>query len=123
MKTSSDPRHKKRQQIAKQLFSTSFQPKKKLSNKIAQTIYEKRKNLDKLIGKAAPEWGISKINRVDLSILRLAVWELTSKKNKVPVKVIVDEAIELAKQYGAEESSSFVNGVLGTIIKNEITKI
>ena len=118
MKTSSDPRHKKRQQIVKQLFSTSFQPKKNLSNKIAQMIYKKRVNLDKLISKSAPEWGIGKINRIDLAILRLAVWELTTSENKVPVKVVVDEAIELAKQYGAEGSSGFVNGVLGTIIKS-----
>lgn len=117
MKTSSDPRHKKRQQIVKQLFSTSFQPRKKLNNKSAQMIYRKRVSLDRLISKAAPEWGIKKINRIDLAILRLAVWELTTPKSKVPLKVVVDEAVELAKQYGAEGSSGFVNGVLGTIIK------
>lgn len=128
MKTSSDPRHKKRQQIVKQLFSTSFQPRKKLSNKTARMIYGKRVGFDRLISKAAPEWRIKKINRIDLAILRLAVWELkglprTKKlvRNIVPVKVVVDEAVELAKQYGAEGSSGFVNGVLGTIIKSIIT--
>lgn len=117
MKTSSDPRHKKRQQIVKQLFSTSFQPKKKLSNKIAQMIYEKRMSLDRLISKAAPKWRIKKINRMDLAILRLAIWELTTPQNKVPIKVTIDEAVELAKQYGSEGSSDFVNGALGTILK------
>lgn len=123
MKTSSDPRHKKRQKIVKQLFAASFRPDKNLSDRTARMVYKKRGSLDKLISKAAPEWKIGKINRVDLAILRMAVWELTSNEKKdrlpvkTPIKVVVDEAVELAKQYGADGSPGFVNGALGAIIK------
>ena len=74
-----------------------------------------------MIAKAAPEWPIEKLNKSDLAILRLAVYELTIEK-KEPVKVIIDEAIELAKELGSENSSSFVNGVLGTIVKERSDK-
>lgn len=67
---------------------------------------------------AAPKWPIEKINRIDLAILRLAVWELFYKR-KTPPKVAIDEAIELAKEFGAENSPSFINGVLGTIFKKK----
>jgi len=66
---------------------------------------------------AAPEWPLEQINKIDLAILRLAIWELTIKQ-KEPPKVIIDEAIELGKTYGSEKSSSFINGVLGTVFKN-----
>ena len=66
------------------------------------------------IQKAAPEWPIEKINKIDLAILRLAVFEIDSQKT--PSKVIIDEAIEIAKKYGSESSPAFVNGVLGAIV-------
>lgn len=70
--------------------------------------------IDGQIAKAAPEWPLAKIARIDLAILRLAVWELQFDK-KNPAKVIIDEAVELAKSYGNEHSAKFINGVLGTI--------
>ena len=73
--------------------------------------------IDNEITKAAPEWPIEKINKVDLAVLRLAVWELSNTKN--PKKAVIDEAVELAREYGSEKSPAFVNGVLGTIMKNE----
>jgi N utilization substance protein B len=73
--------------------------------------------LDKKIVAIAPEWPIDKIAKIDLTILRLAVYELTIEK-KAPAKVIIDEAVELAKAYGGEGSAKFVNGALGAIIKN-----
>ena len=74
-----------------------------------------------MIAKAAPAWPIEKINKIDLSILRLAAYELTLD-NQAPPKVVVDEAIELAKKFGSESSPGFVNGVLGKlIIDNNIT--
>lgn len=72
------------------------------------------KQIDKLIAQAAPQWPIEKIAKIDLAILRLAIYELAFMK-KEPPRVIIDEAVELAKSYGAEQSSSFVNGVLGTV--------
>ncbi len=70
--------------------------------------------IDRMITKAAPEWPITKINKVDLAILRNAVGELSA--GKTPLKVVADEAVELAKEYGSEASPGFVNGVLGTIL-------
>ena len=74
-----------------------------------------QKILDEKIKDAAPEFPINKINKVDLAILRLATYELLITK-KEPPKVIVDEAIELAKEYGGENSPGFINGALGKII-------
>jgi transcription antitermination protein NusB len=79
-------------------------------------IITKLKDIDNLISANAPKWPLDKINRVDLSILRCAVWELQYHQ-KTPPKVVIDEAVELAKEFGTESSSSFVNGCLGSIIK------
>lgn len=116
-----DPRHLKRQKAVKALFAYSFDKEAKRENTkpaslLAIKVIDKSKKIDKVIVSAAPKWPIEKINRIDLAILRLAVWELYFKK-KTPPKVAIDEAIELAKEYGAENSSSFINGVLGTIYK------
>jgi len=108
MKTALDPRHKKREVLVQKLFAASFK------NKVKP---EFRAN-DDLIVSAAPEWPIDKLNPVDLAILRLAVWELVVDK-QAPVKVIIDEAIELAKAFGGDTSPSFINGVLGNICKSK----
>ncbi len=117
MKTSSDPRHLARISAVKALFSLGFDQKSKIKDKLAGKVILKLKKIDKLIAAAAPEWKIDKINRIDLAILRLAVWELAIDK-KNPQKAIIDEAIELAKLFGSESSPGFVNGVLGTIYAN-----
>ena len=70
--------------------------------------------IDKKIESAAPEFSIDKINKTDLAILRLAVYELLIEKTQ-PTKVIIDEAIELAKEYGGDSSPAFINGALGNI--------
>jgi N utilization substance protein B len=72
--------------------------------------------IDKIVASSAPEWPISQIAKVDLEILRIAIFELYIAKS-VPPKVAIDEAVELAKEFGGENSSKFVNGVLGTVIK------
>ncbi|MEK7166169.1 MAG: transcription antitermination factor NusB [Patescibacteria group bacterium] len=82
----------------------------------ATTILNHVAELDTAIGTAAPAWPLPKVARVDLSILRLAAYELLIEK-KEPPKVIINEAIELAKEFGGDTSSSFINGVLGTILK------
>lgn len=71
---------------------------------------------DALIAPAAPEWPLDQIAKMDLSILRLAVYELMIKR-EVPPKVVINEAVELAKSFGGENSSRFINGVLGTIYR------
>lgn len=117
MKNPNDPRHKRREKIIKNLFTWSFQGKIQKADPIFKKIITKIEKIDKIINQAAPQWPISQINKVDLAILRLGVFELVIEP-KEPPKVIIDEAIELAKTYGSERSPAFVNGVLGTVFKN-----
>lgn len=73
--------------------------------------------IDAIIAPAAPEWPVEQIAKVDKTILRIGVYELMVKR-EVPPKVAINEAVELAKTFGGENSSKFVNGVLGTIYRN-----
>lgn len=121
MKTAADPRHLKRIKLFKALFSLGFKQKKSAPNSI-RPILDNLPVIDQLITKYAPEWPVEKLNKVDLAVLRLAIYELNFVK-KNPPKVIIDEAIELAKEFGTEKTPKFINGVLGTILKqNEKTK-
>lgn len=114
MKTSQDPRHQHRIELMQNLFSLTF-PLSVTDEKIKKIVkYIGR--IDKQIEVSAPEWPIDKIAKIDLAVLRLAVYELTIVK-KEPPKVIIDEAVELAKEFGNDNSPKFVNGVLGTILK------
>jgi len=75
-------------------------------------------DLDLVIGKAAPEWPLERIAPVDRNVLRLGLYELLfADRDKVPAKVAINEAIELAKHFGGENSGRFVNGVLGAVYK------
>ncbi|MBI4038204.1 transcription antitermination factor NusB [Candidatus Daviesbacteria bacterium] len=112
MKTSRDPRHQKRVRLIQQLFSWDLN--KTTPKSTLKDIVDKLAEIDERIKKAAPQWPIEKINRIDLAILRLAAFELLLKKT--PPKVVIDEAVELAKKYGSDSSSAFVNGVLGKLI-------
>lgn len=86
--------------------------------KLLDGVLQKQSELDLVIGKAAPEWPIDRIAPVDRNILRLGLFELLfSDRKEVPAKVAINEAIELAKQFGGENSSRFVNGVLGAVYK------
>lgn len=116
MKTSFDPRHIKRQHTVQDLFKTDFH-KQPISDR-AKEVLASQEILDENIKKAAPEFPLDKINKVDLAILRLAVFELIVEK-KEPVNVIIDEAVELGKEFGGDASPSFINGALGNIINHE----
>lgn len=70
--------------------------------------------LDEQLQPIAPEWPIAQIARIDKCILRMALFELQDKTADVPPKVVINEAVELAKAFGSDNSSKFVNGVLGT---------
>lgn len=113
MKSATDPRHKRRKTIIKQLFANSYASQKAHEDTVK--IIDLQEEINGMISKAAPAWPIDKINRIDLAILQLAVFEL--KYTDVPPKVAIDEAIELAKEYGGESSPSFINGVLGNIME------
>jgi N utilization substance protein B len=71
--------------------------------------------IDQLISQYAPKYPLDKINHIDLSVLRCAIWEIKHHP-ETPQKVVIDEAVEIAKEYGTDTSGSFVNGVLGGII-------
>jgi len=82
------------------------------------SILEKRKDIDNIITKAAPDWPLDKISIIDRNILRIGLYELIfADKKEVPAKVAINEAIELAKSYGGEKSGKFVNGVLGSVYR------
>ncbi|OGK36847.1 transcription antitermination factor NusB [Candidatus Roizmanbacteria bacterium RIFCSPHIGHO2_12_FULL_41_11] len=117
MKNPLDPRHKKRQKTVEDLFKQSFHNQR--IDRETKKILANLEAVDNNIKKAAPELPIDKINKVDLAILRLAIFELLIEK-KEPPKVIIDEAIELAKEYGGQSSPSFINGALGNIVAQNL---
>jgi N utilization substance protein B len=149
MKGKNDPRHLARTLALQALFEWSYnstnienildrdlpeyvevgasgKDKPKVDEQLARFLVKGvTKNLDlidKIIEDSAPEWPISQIAKVDLEILRIAIFELYIARN-VPPKVAIDEAVELAKEFGGENSSKFVNGVLGTVVKEMMPEI
>jgi N utilization substance protein B len=80
-------------------------------------VTEKASQLDTTLQPIAPEWPIDQIARMDRAVLRMGLYELENTKD-VPPKVVINEAVELAKAFGGENSSKFVNGVLGTALRN-----
>ncbi len=145
LKTRKDPRHQARRLAVLVLFEWAFRPdrpilehldairregsqllrkKNKKEYQYDNTLFEElikgipvyKDEIDSIISKSAPEWPIDQISKVDLSILRIAIFELLHRE-ATPTKVAIDEAVELAKEFGGANSSKFVNGVLGTVVK------
>ena len=80
-------------------------------------ITEKLPEIDRLLNETSSGWKTSRMNKVDLSILRLAVYEMLYD-DEIPTGVAINEAVEIAKRYGGDDSSSFINGILGKIARN-----
>jgi len=121
VKNKFDPRHLKRIKNIQALFAWGcggIESKTEEFDEIIKFIPE----IDAKIKRNAPKWPIDKINKIDLSVLRYTLWELFYLK-KNPPKVVIDEAIEIAKEYGTENSFSFVNGVIGSVIKESDLEI
>jgi N utilization substance protein B len=101
--------------------AAEFAPDKQLfpfMKQLLDLVLAKRKEIDDIITKAAPEWPLEKIATVDRNILRLGLSELLfADREQVPPKVAINEAIELAKEFGGDSSGRFVNGVLGAVYK------
>lgn len=127
-----DPRHNARRLALLKLFSESFGKNQFLIENyedeleftkidldlysfIADGIAQNIDSIDQIIKVCAPDWPIEKIAKVDLISLRIAIFEMLIARN-VPKKVAINEAIELAKEFGGENSGKFVNGVLGTVV-------
>jgi len=83
-------------------------------------VIEHQTSIDDKLRPIAPDWPIEQIARVDRSILRIGVYELLHQSDIVPPKVVINEAVELAKAFGSDNSSKFVNGVLGTAYRTLI---
>jgi N utilization substance protein B len=150
MKQQSDPRHQARIIALQTLFEWSFNSTKvediierdikdyietdskeeekdlpidkDLSLLITRGVTENLDALDRIIETTAPEWPIDQIAKVDLEILRIAIFELYIARS-VPPKVAIDEAVELGKEFGGENTSKFVNGVLGAVVKQLMPEV
>jgi N utilization substance protein B len=86
--------------------------------KLVNGVSSQAKELDEKLQPVAPEWPINQIARMDRLVLRIGLYELEND-NDVPPKVVINEAVELAKAFGGENSSKFVNGVLGTVLRSK----
>lgn len=85
---------------------------------LVRGVSKRQSELDALLQPLAPEWPIDQIARMDRVVLRIGAYELTHGKG-VPPKVVINEAVELAKAFGSENSSKFINGVLGTLLRKQ----
>jgi len=115
---------KKDASMAEQIFNRNvleFAPgtnDRSFMEALLKQVLDKKRDLDLLIVKAAPDWPLDKISIIDRNILRIGLAELLfSDRTEVPPKVAINEAIELAKSFGGETSGKFVNGVLGAVYK------
>lgn len=86
--------------------------------KLVKGVAGKQKSLDAEIQPVAPEWPLDQIARIDRVVLRIGLYELKYDKD-IPPKVVINEAVELAKSFGGDNSSKFINGVLGTLLRHE----
>lgn len=93
------------------------------ARKLVQGVRAQAPVLDQLIRKNAPEWPLDQMALIDRNILRMAIWEFAAER-QTPVKVAINEAVELAKLYGSDSAARFVNGVLGALAsrQNEVAQ-
>ncbi len=86
----------------------------KFIEQLIQGVLDNQDSLDSKLVPLAPDWPIEQISRIDRAVLRLGLYELVHSGDKTPHKVVINEAVELAKAFGSDNSGKFVNGVLGT---------
>jgi len=142
MISDTDPRHTSRKLALSSIFSWSFSEPdidknvetsaemleeegisydNELTKFIVNGVKDHTDEIDKIIEECAPDWPIDKIAKIDLVILRIAIFEVLFGK-KTPIKVAIDEAVEIAKEYGNDTSHKFINGVLGTVVEKYLPK-
>jgi N utilization substance protein B len=92
------------------------------ARELVERVDEHREHLDVLVGRYAPDWPVDQIAIIDRNILRISIYEILMCKD-TPTKVAINEAVELAKRFGSDSSSRFVNGVLGSLVVHETTTI
>lgn len=120
-----DPRHERRAQLMQTVFALMFsgEESQELNDLLyldeAREVLAQKNEADALIVQHAPERPLAEVNQVDLAVMRIIIHE--SKTKDTPKKVLIDEAVELAKEYGSDSSPKFVNGVLGKVLMEEAT--
>ncbi len=87
--------------------------------RLVNGVNDKAEHIDSLLQPIAPDWPLDQIARMDRVVLRMGAYELLYEADAVPAKVAINEAVELAKSFGGDNSSKFVNGVLGTLYKQK----
>jgi len=103
-------------EVLERLLAETTLAAAEFARRLVSGVLQKRSEIDRLIGAAAPAWPLDQMARVDKNILRLAIFEILFNNDTVPAKAAINEAVELAKLFGGESSSKFVNGVLGTVV-------
>jgi transcription antitermination protein NusB len=93
-----------------------------VGRRLVSGVAEKASDIDTILQAAAPAWPLSQMPGVDKALLRLAIFEAIFDNSAAPVKVIINEAVDLARSYGSESSPKFVNGVLGSVVAHEETR-
>jgi len=116
-----DTSHHSHDEIIKQYQGEEKIPEEILpfTRELVEGVIADRKKLEEIIQKHAPSYPVKQLSVIDRNILELAIQEILFD-NKVPKKAAINEAIELAKKYGGESSSRFINGVLGSIMRTEV---
>ncbi len=92
-------------------FDAPDEKARAMAESIARGVTEQRNDLDDVVQRHSPRWKVPRMAMVDRNILRVGAWELKND-TETPARVVIDEAVEIAKRYGAEQSGAFVNGVL-----------
>jgi len=91
---------------------------KEYASSVVRGAWDNLADIDRIISEKSKNWKINRIANVDRNILRIAIYEMLYRED-IPTSVSINEAVELAKKYGTEESGKFVNGILGTLVKSE----
>ncbi len=125
-------------QVLFEIDTTGHEPEEVLARRVAEDglgpeaaeyaeglvkgVLQNVSTIDELIQRAAPAWPFQQMAGIDRNIIRIALYEALFQSERVPFKVAVNEAVELAKRFGSESSGRFVNGVVGRIVSDEMAK-
>lgn len=104
-------------------FTSLFRLKRKnipYAKNLVEGVRKNKKEIDESIQKISKNWDVERMSRVDLNVIRISVYELLKEKDSVPFKVVINEAVEIAKKYGNSESPTFVNGILDQVTQKYV---
>ena len=119
MSTSKEEARKKRIHLLESLYQMEFQDKPQETSPLIQEIQKRKEEIDILLKRYSQNWKLDRMALMDLSILRLAVYEIMFSQTQDSPKIFINEAIELSKIYGSSDSPKFINGILDSLAKKE----